>query len=330
MINFIFFSLLMHVSHTLAVPCVLYGKSCTFSGVRTSESDMYFHPSAASNNAVEKVEFNDSVIPILTNELCKAFPNLKELWMIDVSMKQILPKAFEQCKKLKVVGIIKNKLTELEPDMFKSNPLLEEFYFKSNLLKQIDGKMFQHVTSLTHLSISDNLLTEFPIHNFPKLPHLQVLYLYLNDLSDLDDAEFVRKFPNLTEVYLHNNLFDCDRLKVIVRTLNETGVAMKDWEKEKYTRNANLPKVENIECVQTLTNGVLTKKVSDMEEKIENLENKISEWIIMNIILGVFLGIVILIPPIWYVWHVIKKKNDANKESAEYYYDEPENYTKKQ
>lgn len=239
------------LEYNQALECTLIGKNCTFTGIQTSESAPHFHPHASDNQTVEIVEFTDSVMPVLTDELCKVFPNLKELWADKLSMEQIAPNALHECKHLKYVSFWTNKLQTLDANIFEMSPKLETITFQLNYLNTIDGKLFKHTKNLQRLCLAENFLSKLPLDQFPILEKLESLFIHVNDLTDLDDLELIRKFRNLKEVYIHNNLFDCARLRIILDGLRRNNVEVKEWYKHVYTRNKNLTTIENVECVTT-------------------------------------------------------------------------------
>lgn len=241
--------LLFWINYNQALECVLIGKNCTFTGIRTSESAPHFHPFASDNHTVEIVEFTDSVMPVLTDELCKVFPNLRELWADKLSMEEITPNALHECKKLTYVSFWTNKLITLDPTIFNGNPELETVSFQLNYLDAIDGKMFKHNQNLQRLCLAENFLRKLPLDQFPILEKLKVLFIQVNDLTDLDELELTRRFRNLKEIYMHNNVFDCDRLRIIIDALRRNNIEVKEWFKHVYVRNTNLTTVDNVECV---------------------------------------------------------------------------------
>lgn len=294
-------------NHAQALECTLNGTSCTFSDVRTSKSDLYFKPSATNNNAVEKVSFENSVMHTLTDELCKAFPNLKELTVKDASMEQIAPKALNECKKVTMVYFYGNKLEHLDSNIFEGNPELLWINLENNRLEEIDGKMFQPVRDLFRLAISENFIHELSLEQFPVLENLDELYIYSNSLRDLDEQQLLRKFPNLGVIYMHNNLFDCGRLRIIIDALRKEKVRIREWDKHLQTRHTNLTTIENVECIS---------------DPVVELKKKNVYMIVAIGVLGglVFVMSVVLLI-IVYKFKTFPKPVNKNRDSDYYYED---------
>lgn len=179
--------------------------TCEFYEIRTNESSLYFNPQRNVN--VTAVVFLSSVMPTFTHEVCEAFPYLKYL----NAVKNITPNALKKCVNLIYVQFWYNQIETLDTNLFGGNPKLFQILFQFNLLKTIDGRMFEPVKELEVLSLSGNYLSDLRLNEFPKMVKLLELSLVLNDLRDLDVEELLQKFPNLSNIRLSNNLFDCSR-----------------------------------------------------------------------------------------------------------------------
>lgn len=177
-------------------------------------------------------------MPTLTNELCNTFLYLQKLYADQLSMESIDNYALQKCKNLTYVSFGNNKLTNLESNIFEGSPNLDYISFEGNRLKTIDVSMFNPVKQLKELHLGENFLTEFPIQKFAKLANLTDLSIHSNNLSDLDEQGLVDKFPKLKKIYLQGNLFECDRLKIIIDALRKNNVEL-----------ADITTIESVACV---------------------------------------------------------------------------------
>lgn len=272
MIHLIVNLLLTYIGCTHALECNLTLDTCTFSGIRTSATNMYFNASAVNITAVQTVRFADTVMPILTNELCKTFPNMKILRATNTSIEKIAPNALHACKALTEVSFFRNKLEKLDHNTFENNSELEYISIQENNFKSIDSMFYELPKKLKSLILAENYLTYFPIGEFPVVSTLERLDIYANQLTDLDEQEVLHKFPNLKKIFMHNNLFDCDRLRIILNAFRRRGVSVEEWFKHAVTRNTNLPKVGTVECltlelrVKILMKGLNLSDVSNFGE----------------------------------------------------------------
>lgn len=226
---------------------------------------------------VQKIKFNNSTIQILTDDLCKTFPNLSELYLIKVSLEYIEPRAFDQCKQLIYLNIWMNNFSRLHEDVFDQNQKLVELNLQNNGLQVIQGKIFDSLHHLSFLNLAENFLTKFPVQEFPVMDQLEYLFLHSNNLTDLDERELKNKFPNLKSININNNLFDCDRLKTIVESLKRSEVKLLTWYEQIY----QIYNVEDIMC--------LTK-----EQGNEELESKMN-WMVLILISTTFLLIILFV-----------------------------------
>lgn len=292
-----FVVLIFWISKGDAYQCNLsFKERCVFSGVLTTNSDQYFYLSSTNNSQVKLIEFKESTIQTLTNEICEVFPNLEELIVEKVALEKIASNALKKCKKLKIFSVRDNKLTEVDRNLFKENVHLVTINFEKNLIKQIDGRMFENLTELKEIYFTHNLLTEFPVHKFPALKKMKFLYISENELTDLDANKLADKFPRLESIDINSNLFDCNRLKLILGILKKNHikieVAGSRIKSSKYDFSTS-SMVEHIYC--------LTEEEQRQRELLK--EHQSASRLALVVILGT--GFVILV--IMSAWLIYKK-----------------------
>uniref|UniRef100_A0A336LRK8 CSON002118 protein n=1 Tax=Culicoides sonorensis TaxID=179676 RepID=A0A336LRK8_CULSO len=271
-----------HLLLARCLDCELIGNLCTFTGVETTAEMQYFYPSATQKDDVERVQFKNSRIYNLTDELCQTFPNLSDIRIINVSLEVVAPNALHQCKNLRSLHISYNNLTKLTAKIFSENKELNSVILQHNQLKSIDGGIFDNLNSLRVLGLPENDLSEFPLYQFPVLENLEDLFIFENDLTDLDEQELLLKFPNLKNIYIHNNVFDCDRLQVIINAFKRRGIAIRHWENKNVLKNSGLQVIENVECMtkdehvtQIIKSGLINSIDLRKRLGIVDLENEV-------------------------------------------------------
>lgn len=208
----------------------VYGKTCTFYGVNTTENLTLNLTSTANNTIVEIVQFRNSILEVLTNELCETFPNLQRLRVVNNSLNSINSGALYNCKNLTVANFTGNNLVELDHDVFEQNIHLIAVNLGDNRLKAIDGTIFSHLNQLSMLNLAKNALTNFSVDQFQTLENLTELYLQSNNLSHLDEQTILQKFPNLKKIQLNNNLFECSHLRTITDNLRGWNITIVEYE----------------------------------------------------------------------------------------------------
>lgn len=223
---FTLFLTITHQSH--GSTCKLdIDRWCIFTNVHTTETDLLFHPTSEVEKSsvwIIKFQLNSSSVHTFTNEICRTFPNLQDIYAAGISLKKIAPNALHACTLITVVNFNENQIEELDQNLFIKNPNLKEVYFKTNKLKRIDGKMFEPVTHLRYLDLDDNQLDTLPLQDFPVLRELQTFDFNRNNLMELDECALLHKFPMLSRIRLNHNLFNCNKLRIGKEFLKSKGI----------------------------------------------------------------------------------------------------------
>lgn len=195
---------------------------CTFENLHLNRTYPHFQPhvNEPPSSSVMAVDLGGdenktlgSRISILTNDICKAFPNLVEIWSIYIDLHEIQQDAFEMCTNLEELYLYGNNLKNLDKSILKKNSKLKEIWLYDNQLETIDVEMFSQTPVLEKLSLAQNLLTEINMEVFPIMLDLTSIYLHSNQLTNIDEEKVVEKFPKLTEIRLCPNDFSSTRLK---------------------------------------------------------------------------------------------------------------------
>lgn len=198
---------------------------CTFTNVFTNETHPLFHPTSFEDPSnVSSVAVCHSKVPLMTNELCRAFPNLRTIEMEKVHLKQIQDEALSFCINLSELDITHNNLTEVKPNLFINNPAITKIDFSSNQLTYVDVKVFEPIKNLKYLNLGDNFLVHLDFRAMPLLLSLKRLWIQGNNLLDVDEFAVIQKLPNLKEIAFNDNLFDCRNLKLMIETFKKVNL----------------------------------------------------------------------------------------------------------
>lgn len=219
---------------SLVYECHASEDFCTFNQVKAQDkSTPYFlTPSSAITTPVEKVQFNDSLISVLSDEMCKNFPYLMDLrvWFLDLSI--INNGALDGCKRLKTINLHQNQLKSLDANLFSELTNLESVVLSENYLEWISTEMFESSKlTLRNLDLSLNRLKVFTVSPHIRFWTLETLKLENNDLMDLDAVELLKRAPALTSVGVTGNKFVCQRTVAIKNALkgkNLGGLVMEE------------------------------------------------------------------------------------------------------
>lgn len=228
---------------------------CTFSGVLSNATQPYFQPTSLEQHPlnVTVVEVKDSKIPLLTDEFCKTFPNLRILALRECFVERIQNTALSACTNLLQFSIQGNNVTEVSPKLFMNNSKIMKVKFSYNQLTYVDVKIFEPTKNLSRLDLSGNLLVHFDFRTMPFLPYLEKIWIHGNNLLDLDEYAVVEKFPILRLIEYGDNLLDCQNLKKINETFAKNNISIEALD-DSYSYRTRSPyfatqKVDEIQCL---------------------------------------------------------------------------------
>lgn len=186
---------------------------------------------ANSVSNIKKVQMVGKTFEVLTDDLCKALPDLEKLDINGVGLKEVRPNALERCTKLKLVYFRNGNLTTLDKNTFKSNPDLQVIRIDHNNIIKIDPTWFEANTKLTKLVVGnqgDNSQITFPIDKFPTLSNLNYLGVEGIKLSELPAAKTIAKFPALKTLKTYDRFTPCSTVEQDVKTYKSKGIEVSE------------------------------------------------------------------------------------------------------
>lgn len=221
---------------------------CSFTSVNTNETHPLFHPSYDDPTVVHRIDFKSSKMPILTDELCKAFPNLRDFYVVGTNLERITKGALDKCSNLILFDIYGNFVIELDINLFVNNPEMRHIKLSANRLKYVDVRIFEHCRKLEFLYLELNFLVEFDFKNMVKMFGMKEIHLNRNYILAVDENEIVDKFSSLQRIYIEDNLFKCDNLQRMITVFkgNDIQLGYLNVSREKLH---NTRKIEGIECL---------------------------------------------------------------------------------
>lgn len=199
---------------------------CLLSDVFLTKENYHFTPFADEVNSdqIKKVRILSGEVPKLGGCICNAFNNLDEINLYNLGLEEITEEAFRNCKELTSLVLTKNKLSQLEPNVFSVNTKLAELYVTDN---QLDERVIDALPeSLKILQLGDNKLKSFTLNK--TLPNLRTLILTANELTDLDTGNLIQNLPELQNLFINDNDFKCDRLQQIRDEFKSKGVTVSE------------------------------------------------------------------------------------------------------
>ncbi|XP_063697977.1 leucine-rich repeat-containing G-protein coupled receptor 4-like [Culicoides brevitarsis] len=247
--------------------------SCIFSGINLTLSDYEWQPTADDPDSVLKIDFKSSVVPIMYDNICKAFPKLEYLNINSLKIQKVAENAFHNCTNLKELKLSLNHIKKLHPNTFKGLTNLENLWLQNNELTELDDNLFEDLHSLEKLSLSGNDITSFDPEILRNNKNLESLWLCANDLPDLDVEKIVELCPKLTILALNENQVSCSRAKVTNTFLKSKNIEFYSWN-IKY-RNYTTDTIDGFQCVPDETWNTLflkSNEIKEIQEKVQEVD----------------------------------------------------------
>lgn len=131
------------------------------------------------NDSIISISMSELKLPILhlNKNLLQYYPNLKKFHCFKCGITSITDDAFSRNKKLELLDLSNNKITELRTSSFRDNISLKQLKVDLNNIKYIESDFFDNLKQLEFLDLSSNQVECF---NFQTLDNLKNLYVYDN------------------------------------------------------------------------------------------------------------------------------------------------------
>lgn len=169
-------------------------------------------------------------------------PKLKNLDLSDNLLESLETGFSNSVDKLKNLNLGNNNISIISKDTFVQFTDLRILSIRSNPLKTFATASIMHLHNLTHLDTSNTSLDHFnfgPLQNHSKLFEINLsdnnltelsygtdaesasfsiknLNLNSNKLRNINGPDFIGKFPELQNLSISNNPFDCQELKIFM------------------------------------------------------------------------------------------------------------------
>lgn len=248
--------------------------TCLLTQVMVSKSRPNFRLRSPDPDQVRSVFIKDSVIPLLTGNICSKFLNMRSLTGNRISIEEIREDAFEDCTRLISVDLSENQIKRISGGLFRNSPALKYFYLESNFVKHVPDDLFKDNPDLAAFNMNHNRLKEVPVKALEHLHDLTVLSLHSNDILNLNEEKINELFPNLQTIELNNNQISCDRWFEIQDSFNEARVKTTDTGLPR-NRYHEIIQIGNFFCVGDVDwTGIYYKRVAESGE-IERLKEQV-------------------------------------------------------
>lgn len=233
---------------------------CVFSDVTLTKSNHRFQPIANITKDItdiKKIRFNTSkphrsVIPILTDDLCKTFSALEWFHIEESSIEEVEKDALKLCVNLTIFDLRHNKVSYLHKDTFKYQTILKTLFLDWNELTKLEVTLFSNLISLDFLQVSDNELTEFPPDLIRQNKNLTHIYCYSNHISEIDYVRILKYLPHLKEIGYNSNELSCIVVDKMKTAFKDRGVSVYK-KSHRYERFYEKEEIDSVECLPDLS-----------------------------------------------------------------------------
>lgn len=200
--------------------------TCRFKNIHLTEDQPNFIPKVdIPNDEVMSIYLEQSHIPLLTSDMCDAFPNIVAYIAESNKISKVARNAFKNCRNLLVVDFYQNEIAQLDSELFVENQELVNLIMQDNKLTELDTEMFKFTPQLGHLTVGKNFLRKFNMDKMVVLEELISENLDENLFDDLDDEMMIQKFPKLRSVSLcPNDKIPRDRMMEIIANFENKGI----------------------------------------------------------------------------------------------------------
>lgn len=184
--------------------------------------------STYSNNIQHSRQVRNVSLITLTDEVCTEDPDKETVSLQWGRIKDIEPKAFHKCTKMKHLWLDFNFLVVLHSGTFEHNPNLIEISLWKNELEYLDEDVFDGLHELETLNLRCNYLVYFSPRHVQDLLKLKFLNLASNRLINFEINGLLDKMPQLGLFSYNGNDISCSRHAIISAKVNASNIVLGD------------------------------------------------------------------------------------------------------
>lgn len=185
-------------------------------------------------NALEMVDsdelnFSYNKLKYLPANLFSHNVKFNRLYFVNNLISGIHPLALQKLENLTDLNLANNKLVSLEDDVLQMSSKLQRLWLNGNQIATIGPNAFLHSTALRELYIGNNRLTEFNLNLLSSTKVLEKLYLKNNELRGFDYHNLKKSVPDLKEIALTGNYFECSFADNMLAYLKRKRIQLHDY-----------------------------------------------------------------------------------------------------
>lgn len=149
------------------------------------------------------------------------------------------------------LDVTQNSIINFNSTVFSETGNIKHLYLENTKLQIFDYQTFGHLNKIETLDISYNSLKNINFNVMSAFQNLQTLFIEGNDLTDIIElTDFRLIFPNLKLIGISHNLFKCQYLRALFKTLTEFKIEIYI---ESGNFDLNKPNFRGVDCIESDT-----------------------------------------------------------------------------
>lgn len=156
-----------------------------------------------------KIDLSFNYLKDIPRDLFQQNGNLIFLILNKNKISSIDDDAFRDLDNLRVIYLNDNELVQIRSRLFQGNSKLRTIRLNNNRIEFIHSNAFQQQHNLIECDISNNRLTHFHFDMLQSAKNLKKLYLAENRLTKIPYDRIKNYFPNIQELSISYNSFNC-------------------------------------------------------------------------------------------------------------------------
>lgn len=139
-------------------------------------------------------------------KIVKIFPNLLRYDASSSSVISITRDNFHGLKKLKVLMLRRNEISNVAHDTFSDLIALQELLLNENHIRHLDERLFENLPNLRELNFANNQVDELAVTIFANLFDLNEIDMSSNRLTTLNEKIFMNNLKLIKVLINHNQI----------------------------------------------------------------------------------------------------------------------------
>lgn len=205
-----------------------------------------------------KMDLSFNYLKVIPQDLFQQNGNLIFLILHKNRISSIDEDAFRDLDNLRVIYLNDNELVQIQSGLFRGNSKLRTIHLNNNRIEFIHPNAFQRQHNLIECDISNNRLTHFHFDMLQSAKNLKKLYLAENRLTEIPYDTIRNYFPNIQEISISYNSFNCAYALGMVNELSRNRLKILDYNRLEWNADGMWKRLSiyGITCIDGNRTGI--------------------------------------------------------------------------